>query len=30
MNYAVEPGEFIIMTGPDSVNLKSTALTVAN
>jgi beta-glucosidase len=29
MKYIVEPGEFQIMAGPNSVDLKSTALTVA-
>jgi beta-glucosidase len=29
MQYAVEPGEFQIMTGPNSVDLKSAVLTVA-
>jgi beta-glucosidase len=28
MNYAVEPGEFTIMTGPNSVDLKSVTLTI--
>lgn len=30
MKYAVEPGEFTIMTGPNSRDLKSATLTVAN
>jgi hypothetical protein len=30
MKYVVEPGEFRIMTGPNSVDLKSVTLTVAN
>ena len=29
MKYVVEPGEFTVMTGPDSVDLKSATLTVA-
>ena len=30
MKYVVEPGEFSIMTGPNSVDLKSVTLTIAN
>ncbi|MDY6949338.1 MAG: glycoside hydrolase family 3 N-terminal domain-containing protein [Pseudomonadota bacterium] len=30
MKYVVEPGEFTIMTGSNSVDLKSTTLTIAN
>lgn len=30
MKYVVEPGEFTIMTGPNSVDLKSTTLTIGD
>jgi beta-glucosidase len=30
MRYTVEPGEFTIMTGPNSVDLKTATLTIAN
>jgi beta-glucosidase len=30
MKYVVEPGEFTIMTGPNSVDLKSATLTIGD